>query len=115
MVGTKGRLLCLGCRLAWATLIKTTHNMIKLDETIVMTTEHAFRVADTALGGRHDALSGGQALLCHLDGPGTLPAPRVKRVESLLPAKAWSWEGAATDVDCGRAREAAVVEASSST
>ena len=91
MVGTEGRLLCLGCRLAWAALIKTTHNMIKLDETVVMTTEHAFRIADTALGGRHDALSGGQALLGHLDGPGDILAPRVKRVEPLLPPQAWSW------------------------
>ena len=90
MIGTVGRKLCLGCGLAWATPIKTTHNMIKLDETIVMTTEHAFRIADTALGGRDDALGGGQALLGSLDGPGNLLTPRVKCVEALLPARARS-------------------------
>ena len=80
MVGTRGRLLCLGCRLARSTPIKATHNMIKLNKSVVVTAEHALRIADAALGGRDGALGGGQALLGSLDGPGDLLAPRVKCV-----------------------------------
>ena len=85
--------------MAWATLVKTTHNLIKLDKTVVVTAEHALCIADAALGGRQDALCGGQALLGDLNRSSDLLTPRVKSVEALLAAQARSREGAPTDVD----------------
>ena len=90
MVGTKGRRLCLGCRLAWATLVKTTHNLIKLDKTVVVTAEHALCIADAALGGRQDTFCGGQALLGEFDSSSDLLTPRVQRVEAPMVAQTQS-------------------------
>ena len=63
--------------------MKTTHSVVKLDEAIVVAAEHALGVADTAL-------SGGYALLEHLDSIGDLNAPGLDRIDPLLSTKAWS-------------------------